>query len=42
MMFHDGKVNSVTGRKMPMPQNNLLSTLNGSPINRQHLIDDSE
>jgi len=42
MMFHDGKVDGVAGRHLPMPQDNLFRTLGNGSINRQHLIDDIE
>jgi len=42
MMFHDGSMNRVARRQLPMPQHNLFRTLDHSPINRQHLIDDAK
>jgi hypothetical protein len=42
MMFHDSEMDGVTSRKLPVPENNLFRALGNSPINCQHLIDNSE
>ena len=42
MMFHDGEMNGIASRKLPVPKDNLLCTLGSAPINRQHLIDNSK
>src|SRR5713226_8920701 len=42
MMFHDGEMHGVARRKLAVPKDNLLGTLGNAPINRQHLIDNSE
>jgi len=42
MMFHDGEMDGVASGKLPVPKDNLLGTLGNAPINRQHLIDNTE
>ena len=42
MMFHDREMDGVASGKLPVPKDNLLGTLGNAPINRQHLIDNSE
>ncbi len=42
MMFHDGKMNGVTGRQPTMSQDNLFRALGNRPIDSKHFIDDTE